>query len=101
MFAHCAHLKPGLRLFSHSAGSFLKTLRRLLGLLGVATADEFTLKTFRSGKATSLAKAGAPLGQIMSAGEWRSKAFLNYVDEDAFDTSQLLACELDISEDEA
>ena len=101
LMGHCAHLKTSQRLFSHTAPTFLKTLRRLLGLLGVPAADEFTLKTFRSGKATALARAGAPLGQILAAGEWRSKAFLNYVDEDAFDASQVLACEFENSDDES
>ena len=75
-------------------------LRQLLGLLGVQTASDFTLKLSRAGKATSLALAGVPLGQILNAGEWGSKAFLNFVDEDVSDAAQVVACELEKSDEE-
>ena len=58
----------------------------------------FTLKAFRAGKATALANSGAPLGQILAAGEWKSRAVLNYVDEDVFDGAQLVARELELSD---
>ena len=73
-------------------------MRRFLAQLGVEHFEAFTLKAFRAGKATALANSGAPLGQILLAGEWKSKAVLNYVDEDVFDAAQLLRREFDQSD---
>ena len=68
----------------------LKQLRRLLALLAVPNAQKYTLKAFRAGKATALAASGKSLGVILAVGEWRSSAFLSYVDTDAVDHAQLL-----------
>ena len=78
----------------------MKTLRRLLALLGVDGHSEFSLKAFRAGRATSLAAAGKSIGHILSAGEWRSAAFLSYIDTDAVDQAQLLDKTLDESDGE-
>jgi hypothetical protein len=93
--------KPvGSPLFKFSAKQFLDILRSLLGEVGAQFPLLHTLKTFRAGKATALAEAGAPLGQILAAGEWKSKAFLNYVDEDVFDSVQFLSQAMENSDDE-
>ena len=75
-------------------------LRRLLTLLGVEHAQAYTLKAFRAGKATALAASGKSLGHILAAGEWRSSAFLSYVDTDVVDQAQLLDATLEASGDE-
>ena len=46
--------------------SFLKTVRRMLTLLGHTEANKCTLKAFRAGRATSLAAAGSPIGIILA-----------------------------------
>ena len=69
-------------------------------MLGVPKATCFTGKVFRAGKATALAAAGASVGEILLAGEWKSRAFLRYVDEDAVDAAQLLESMLDGSDSE-
>jgi len=89
---------PGANLFAYTAYEFQALLRKFLGMLRVEGAQQFTLKTFRAGKATSLAMAGAPLGQLLAAGEWRSRAILNYVDEDAFDGAAVVAAEIEASD---
>ena len=61
-------------------------------------AETFTLKAFRAGKANALVLAGAPLGQLLAAGEWRSRAVLKYVDEDVFDGARLIAAEMEHSD---
>ena len=88
----------GTKLFSYTATQFLSVLRKLLTQLSVQHSSSFTLKAFRAGKATALAISGAPLGQILAAGEWRSRAVLNYVDEDVFDGAQLVAREIELSD---
>ena len=52
--------------------------------------DSLTWKSFRAGKATCMASQGCSLGEILTAGEWKSKAFLNYVDESTIDSARLL-----------
>ena len=49
------------------------------------------LKAYSAGKATAMAVEGATVGQILLAGEWRSQAFLRYVDTDVVDEAQLLS----------
>ena len=73
----------------------------MLTLLGVAKVQGYTLKAFRVGKATALAASGKSLGQILAAGEWRSFAFLSYVDTDVVDQAQLLDATLEASGDES
>ena len=53
---------------------------------------------FRAGHATCLAKEGKSLGRILQAGEWKSAAFLSYVDEDAVDSSEFSNLVLDESD---
>lgn len=68
----------------------LCNLRRILKALRVDRPDEFTLKMFRAGRATALAEEGKSIGDILNAGEWRSAAFLAYINEDVVDASQIL-----------
>ena len=95
-----AQLQPTEPLWSFDSGAALKKLRRLLTLSQVPSAPEFTFKAFRAGKATALAAAGKSVGTILQAGEWRSAAFLNYVDTDVVDQAQLLDQAMVQSEDE-
>ena len=95
---HLVRTVVGCKLFSYTATQFLNILKKLLIQLSVQHAEAFTLKAFRAGKATALANSGAPLGQILAAGEWKSRAVLNYVDEDVFDGAQLVAREIELSD---
>ena len=95
---HLTKAVVGTKIFSYTATQFLNVLRKLLIQLSVDHATSFTLKAFRAGKATALANSGAPLGQILAAGEWRGRAVLNYVNEDVFDGAQLVARELELSD---
>lgn len=83
--------KPvGCRLWGFTAGQVLGYLRMHLGRIACDRADQYTLKTFRAGRATALAAKGVNLRDILRAGEWRSAAFLRYVGEDAVDASTFL-----------
>ena len=42
-------------------------------MLSVGTADAFTWKCIRAGKATTMAGANMPLQEICAAGEWRDQ----------------------------
>ena len=63
----------------------LLELRRLLGILGVNQADMYRCHDIRRGHALDLQLAGSPLHEILEAGEWRSPAFLQYMDRHALE----------------
>ena len=68
----------GMMLFFFSGTEFRRVLCRLLTLLSHNDASELTLKSFRAGRATSLAASGHSIGEILIAGESKSSAFLKY-----------------------
>ena len=78
----------------------MKNLRSLLLRIGVPNGERLGWKGFRAGKATQMAAQGDRLGETLTAGEWRSRAFLNYVDESAVDQARLLADTVEASSDE-
>ena len=68
----------------------MSSVRQLLAALEVDSPEQYTLKMFRSGHATALAAEGKSIGHILQAGEWRSAAFLSYLDEDTVDAAQVV-----------
>ena len=78
--------QPGSRLWAFSGAQFLRMLRRALQLLGVAQGQAYTLKAFRAGRATEMAKDGESWSAVLAAGEWKTMSALAYIDEDAVDT---------------
>ena len=88
----------GERLWTSTSHLMLATLRRVLRTAGADRPEEFTFKAFRAGHATALAEEGKSIGDILNAGEWRSAAFLSYVDEDVVDAGQILEQVLDDSD---
>ena len=85
-----AQREVGERLWSFTSGELLGRLRRRLAMLGVESAESYTLKCFRAGKATALVLSGSTLAAVLEAGEWRSRAFLNYVDANRVDAQLAL-----------
>ena len=61
------------------AGKALRQLRTMLELLGIENASRFRCHDLRRGHAKDLQLRGANLYEILAAGEWRSKAFLEYL----------------------
>ena len=80
----------GTRVWTSTSASFLVSVRKLLTALEIEAPEVYTLKMFRSGHATTLAEEGKTLGHILQAGEWRSAAFLSYLDEDVVDAAQIV-----------
>ena len=85
---------------SISAGNALVQLRTVLGRLGVPSAKLYCLKDFRRGHAKDLQLSGAPLSVILRAGEWKSAAFLTYLDGCELERDAVLEAAL-LSDDEA
>ena len=84
---HCLSFRysnAGERVFPAMTASLMKRkLKRYLLFLEVPHSAQVGLKVFRASRATNLALAGRPVAHILQAGEWRSAAVLNYIDEEA------------------
>ena len=70
--------KPWARI---SACDVRRKLRGTVNELKVPCAASFATHDFRRGHAKDLQLSGAPLAKILAAGQWRSAAFLKYLDE--------------------
>lgn len=79
--AHGEELFPGI-----SPSLALKTLRDILTELEVPQAHEYRTQDLRRGHTEDLRASGASLQTILESGNWRSAAFLNYVDGDSLET---------------
>ena len=93
-------MRDGARVYNGKAYDFQKALRRYLALSGTVTSARFTLKAFKAGRATDLAKRGASWQTILSAGEWKGLSPTHYLDVDLIDESAYLQAEILASEDE-
>ena len=73
-------------------GLVLRKLRQCLGWVpGAKSVMDYTLKTYRAGRATDMAAAGFTLGDIQLAGEWSStSAPFAYMNSDLADRAQEL-----------
>ena len=60
----------------------------------------FRTQDLRRGHALDLQLSGAPLWAILSAGEWKSPAFLQYLDMHRLETELVVQAHLDESEGE-
>ena len=83
-----------------TAASALKVLRQLLAVLKVEGAGEYRTHDFRRGHAKDLQQSGAPLWKILEAGQWRSPAFLKYLDMNSLDTELVAQAHCDESDEE-
>ena len=95
----------------------LEILRLLLAGIGVSNAGQYRTHDLRRGHALDLqlsglflasgpslaqvlAYAGAPLYEILAAGEWRSPAFFAYIDYWRLETHVVVQAHVDESDDE-
>jgi len=77
----------GSQLFSGiTAADALIALRHMLKSLGVPGHEAYRTHDLRRGHALDLQCSGAPLWEIVEAGEWASPAFLKYLDLHRLDT---------------
>ena len=92
--------KPGETLWNFKAHDALSRIRGSLSAIG-CVGTSMSWKAFRAGKASCLAAQGCSIGEILTAGEWKSRAFLAYVDETVIDSAAMLKESMQESEDEA
>ena len=70
--------------------------------MGVPNAQLFRSQDMRRGHAKDLQDAGKSIKEILSAGEWKSPAYLKYQDLDKYEHDIILSAHLDDSDgDEA
>ena len=97
-FASCA---PGFAPFAFiDARTALTRLRDWLVALRVPDARKYRTHDFRRGHARDMLRGGARLCEILKAGEWRSAAFLAYLDETELEGAATLEAHLGESSDE-
>ena len=82
--------KKGERLYSLTPHEFTKRMKLALAETGSEDVTSFTLKAFRAGHATELAKLGVALAKIMEKGEWSSRAIFSYINMELVDEDLLL-----------
>ena len=92
--------KPGESLWNFKAHEALARIRGSLSAVGYM-GTSMSWKGFRAGKASCMAAQGCTIGEILTAGEWKSRALLAYVDEIVIDSAAMLQETMHESEDEA
>ena len=93
-----AKVPEGTALFKGiSPKSALDYLRSVLNELKVPKAMEYRTHDLRRGHARDLQSSGATLYEILSAGEWRSPAFLQYLDISTLERDMVVEAHVDES----
>ena len=92
---------PCKRLFGDLTPSIaLKMLRACLRVCGIEDAFKYRMHDFRRGHAQDLLDSGASLAEMLSAGQWRSPAFLRYIAEETLERDAIVQAHLEESSDE-
>ena len=83
-----------------SVGMALTRLRHGLELCAVQGADRYRTHDLRRGHARDLQLKGASLYEILNAGEWKSPAFLSYLNVAELERDAVIEAHLDESSSE-
>ena len=81
-----------------TAAESLKILREILANVGLPDAHLYRTHDMRRGHALDLQLSGASLYEILTAGEWRSPAFLKYLDMHRLEADAVLQAHVDESD---
>jgi len=94
-------LPAGSQPFAHiNPAQALTALRELLAEAGVADAMLHRLHDFRRGHAEDLRRGGARLCEILAAGDWKSAAFLAYLDTEKLEMDRVIEAQTGFSDSE-
>ena len=69
----------------------------MLVCLQIVDAPKYRTQDLRRGHAQDLLESGATLGEILRAGQWRSPAFLKYLDLESLEQDAVVEAHLDES----
>ena len=64
-----------------AAGQARSRLHRILRVPRVPDAAKYGTHDFRRGHADDMRRSGSTLAEILAAGQWKSSAFMNYINE--------------------
>ena len=88
----------GVKAFAgFSPAGALSAIRSAVGAVGVDRPGEFDTRSLRRGHALDLVESGANLAQILSAGGWRSAAFIAYLPVEELEREAVLEARDDCS----
>jgi len=100
--AFMRELPAGTQPFAHiKAAQIITALRELLAEAGVANAQKYKTHDFRRGHAEDLRRGGARLFEILDAGDWKSAAFLAYLDKEKLETDAVIEAQTGFSDSES
>jgi hypothetical protein len=94
----------GMQPFAHiGASKALQALRELLAELHIPNAAVLRTHDFRRGHAEDLRRGGSRLYEILAAGDWKSVAFLAYLDRVGPERDQVIEAQTGfiVSDEEA
>ncbi len=69
--------------------------------LGIANPREYWLHDFRRGHTQDMVAGGARLNEILKAGQWKTPAFMTYIDLHKLETSAVVEAHADESSSES
>ena len=99
--AYVQRQPPGTKLFEgFTPSSVLAKLRERLHTLQVQDAGLYRTHDFKRAHARDLQLSGCSLNVILLAGQWRSPAFLSYLDLHRLESDMVLHAHFDDSSDE-
>ena len=93
--------ETGCRVFPHNAGDALQSLRRMLERVGFSKFATARTHDFRRGHASDLQRSGATLAEILRAGEWRSCAFMAYLEREELERDAVIEAHVAESDSES
>ena len=97
--AYMRALPAGTQPFAHiRASQALLALRELLAELHIPNAGVFRTHDFRRGHAEDLRRGGSRLYEILAAGDWKSGAFLAYLDRVSLERDQVIEAQTGFSD---
>ena len=100
--AYMRALPAGTQPFAHiRASQALLALRELLAELHIPNAGVFRTHDFRRGHAEDLRRGGSRLYEILAAGDWKSGAFLAYLDRVSLERDQVIEAQTGFSDSDA
>ena len=88
------------RVFKRSAARFLHRLRADALQIGLHEAHRLGSHSLRRGMARDIVLAGGSLATLLRAGQWRSKSFMVYLQEQTLDEQAVAQLVIDHSDDD-
>ena len=83
-----------------TASTALRDLRFVMLQIGSVNAESYRTHDLRRGHAWDLQNSGAALYEILAAGDWKSPAFLSYIDRHKLEDDVAMQAHLAESDDE-